>query len=390
MAWRSKINERVEQLRADLCAEELPSYRTADGDDYPWQKSPAGTDATLQRFILARKGDVSAAKKQFIENLQWRARIFPIPRDGLVARLLDEEVRFRSLRRDTDGCPVLLVNFLFGEFETPEVSQVALVMASIRFFEDVIDSMEERGVHQICAIVFGSPPPVAWAHVMVKVFQNNYPERLKVAVVYPVPSSFVSLVRQIMWFVDENTRSKVDFETDEQPLLCRFGCRSEDLPLEIQGGYIGVGERWKPDRSRILRLAYSFLLPHGQQVAKLEQELFRAARKASESVPSPSNEREVSMEADWSSWLFACCLQRPPNNSVNNSADAFLEPFDKSPKEKRSEGDSIREEPPPLQETSTCVSCLWCICHLFSVLALLILFLLLLPMRIEQKLSREL
>lgn len=328
-SWRSRTAESVRHLRSELCAEHLPPYRTVDGDEHPWQKSPSSTDATLHRFIVARKGDVFAAKKQFIENLHWRSRVFPIPRQGLTAQLLDEDVRFRILRPDTDGCPVLLVNFLFGEFETHEISQLALVQASIRFFEEAIDSMEERGVHQICAIVFGSPPPVAWAHVMVKVFQNHYPERLKVAVVYPVPSSFVSLVRQVMWFVDENTRSKVDMETDEWPLLRRFGYRSEDLPAEIQGGYLGVGERWKPERRKLLGMAYSFLLPHGRQVSKLEDELYRCARKAT-AAPSPSPKNGSDLNDDWSAWLFACCLQRPnPSaedfffDSVDNSRDVL-------------------------------------------------------------------
>ena len=40
-----------------------------------------------------------------------------------------------------------------------------------------------------------------------------------------------------------------DMETDEQPLLNRFGYRPDDLPPEIRGGYRGVGERWKPDVS---------------------------------------------------------------------------------------------------------------------------------------------
>ncbi|CAK9016129.1 unnamed protein product [Durusdinium trenchii] len=380
-SWRSRISERVDQLRKELSAEELPQYRTVDGNDYPWQKSPAGTDATLQRFIVARKGDVFAAKKQFIENLQWRSSVFPIPREGLTAKLLDEEVRFRSLRRDPDGCPILLVNFLFGEFETAEISQVALVLASIRFFEDTIDSMEEHGVHQISAIVFGSPPPVAWAHVMVKVFQNNYPERLKVAVVYPVPSSFAALVRQVMWFVDENTRSKVDMETDEQPLLCRFGYRSEDLPPEIQGGYIGVGERWKPDRRKILGLAYSFLLPHGRQVAQLEQDLVRSARKASASAPSPlaRNGRELndSFENDLSSWLFACCLQKPQGHSTENSPDEFLDPFEQV------------EEPEPVcdsQATNSTLSCLWWFGSFFCLALILLVFLL----NTKQRISLEL
>ena len=69
---------------------------------------------------------------------------------------------------------VLLVNFLFGGFATEAhgwwgskyyevlsptqasehargkaISEAALVLASIRFFEDNIDSMERHGVHQI-------------------------------------------------------------------------------------------------------------------------------------------------------------------------------------------------------------------------------------------------
>ena len=101
--------------------------------------------------------------------------------------------------------------------------------------------------------------------------------------------------------------SPQDMETDEQPLLTRFGYRPDDLPLEIRGGYRGVGERWKPDDSwlqlesmwwnrcanvvawpaclqceagKLLRMAYAFLWPHGRQVADLEVALYKAARAA--------------------------------------------------------------------------------------------------------------
>ena len=47
-----------------------------------------------------------------------------------------------------------------------------------------------------------------------------------------------------------SSRQFQDMETDEQPLLNRFGYRPDDLPLEIRGGYRGVGERWKPDVPR--------------------------------------------------------------------------------------------------------------------------------------------
>ena len=37
---------------------------------------------------------------------QCRQKTFPIPREGLTAQLLDEDLRFRRLREDSDGCPV--------------------------------------------------------------------------------------------------------------------------------------------------------------------------------------------------------------------------------------------------------------------------------------------
>lgn len=207
------------------------------------------------------------------------------------------------------------------------LGEVSLVLASIRFFEEAIDSMEEYGVHQISAIVFGSPPPVAWAHVMVKLFQQHYPERLKLAVVYPVPAAFVSLVRKVMWFVDENTRSKVDMETDEQPLLCRFGYLSEHLPPEIRGGHQGVAQRWAPDRGKILGLAYSFLLPHGRQVQDLEEALYSQKPRSRPKV-----------EPEWTDWLFACCKQGRPV-VMEDFQDVILEepsPKSEVPEEKRS------------------------------------------------------
>ncbi|CAJ1395721.1 unnamed protein product [Effrenium voratum] len=330
--WRAGLSEGVYRLRSELCREQLPPYRTVDGDEQPWQSSPAGNDAGLQRFIVARKGNLQAAKKMFVEHLAWRRSVFPIPKAGLVARLLDEEVRFRRLRRDSDGCPVLLVNFLFGEFAPDDIPQTALVLASLRFFEDAIGSLDPCGAQQMSAIVFGCPPPVAWAHVMVKFFQNNYPERLKLAIIYPVPSTFVSLVRQVMWFVDENTRSKIDMETEEHPLLERFGFRSDDLPLEIRGGYHGVGERWKPDARKLLGMAYAFLLPHGRQVAHLEDSIYRAAKNA-ESPSSPSAgaglQGEDTQETDWTSLLFACCMPKSARPGLKElPSDDFLDSND--------------------------------------------------------------
>mmetsp|Transcript_70550 Transcript_70550/g.165434 ORF Transcript_70550/g.165434 Transcript_70550/m.165434 type:complete len:390 (+) Transcript_70550:59-1228(+) len=333
--WRSNLLEGVLSLRRELERQKLPQYKSVEGETCEWQRSPAGTEASLQRFLAARKGDVNAAKTMFADHLEWRQKIFPIPREGQVAQLLDEEVRFRRLREDTDGCPVLLVNFLFGSFVTKEISEAALVLASIRFFEDAIDSMERHGVHQICALIFGSPPPVAWAHVMVSAFQNNYPERLKVAIVYPVPASFVSLVRQVMWFVDENTRSKVDMETDEQPMLRRFGYRADDLPLEIRGGYIGVGERWKPDAGKLLRMAYAFLWPHGRQVKDLEATIYQAAASAAAHEPQPKADWATRDELAWSSWLLACCMQSPrraspdftPTNELFHDAECDSKPL---------------------------------------------------------------
>ena len=331
--WRAELSEGVYRLRSELRREQLPPYRTVDGDEQPWQSSPAGNDAGLQRFIVARKGNLQAAKKMFVEHLAWRRSVFPIPKTGLVARLLDEEVRFRRLRRDSDGCPVLLVNVLFGEFVQDDIPETALVLASLRIFEDALDSLDPLGgPQQLTAIVFGGPPPVAWAQVMVKVFQNNYPERLRLGVIYPLPSHFVALLRRVLWFVDENTRSKIELVSEERPLLDLLGFRTDDLPLNIRGGVEGVGERWKPDTRKLLGMTYAFLLPHGRQIAHLEESLKRAAKKAFNDPSSPSSgggfEGEKT-EEDWTSLLFACCMPKSDRPGLRKlPSDEFLDSND--------------------------------------------------------------
>merc|ERR1712178_75351 len=128
---------------------------TVDGESVVWSESPAGTDVSLERFLLARKGDVAAAQKMFVSQLEWRARVFPIPREGKVLELIEDGQRFKLLDHDQHGRPVLLVNFLFGNFCTETVTECDLVLASLRFFEDVITEMEARGVYKLCCIAFG-------------------------------------------------------------------------------------------------------------------------------------------------------------------------------------------------------------------------------------------
>lgn len=304
-------------LRQRLLAQDLPPYRSVDGEESPWHRSPAGTDASLQRFLVARKGDVVAAMNMFMAHLEWRRQIFPIPREGRTAQLLDEGRRFSHLRTDAEGCPVLLINFLFGHFVTDEVSEVEVSLASVRFFEDSLSSLEAQGKSKLCCIAFGCPPPVAWSQVMVKIFQNNYPERLKLAIVYPIPPKLVMLCRKVMWFLDENTRSKIDMESDEEPLLKRFGYQSQDLQEGMRGGCDGVGAYWKPDARKLLGMAYNFLLPHGRQVAELERSLFQAASSKASAPSKQQHEKpEEHSSASWTDLLFACCMVRPSDSCL--------------------------------------------------------------------------
>merc|ERR1719253_1861685 len=92
------IDDKVHEFRRRLISQELPPYRSVDGDELPWQESPAGTDLGLERFLVARKGSIASAVKMYRSHLEWRRKIMPIPKQGRVAQIIEDGKRFSVLK----------------------------------------------------------------------------------------------------------------------------------------------------------------------------------------------------------------------------------------------------------------------------------------------------
>lgn len=296
----------VVELRRRLVSHDLVPYRFLDGKDMDWRGSPAGTDASLRRFLVARKGDVAAAEHMFAAHLDWRSRAFPMDRGSVVQDILEEKRRFIRLGTDSDGRPVICCDFLWGFF-LEGVSAEDCIRAALIFLEGELALADAAGIHQARVLCYGGPPPLEFAATISAILSTNYPERTCVAVIYPVPPMIARTVRLFLWFLDEGTKSKVRIEHKESDILSLLQISIEDLPLRMRGGLKEVDRQLtKENHSRINALLWRGVTGGGRaEAADIQRRLVqrhdldRQAAAKSRSKASQSG----------SSW-FSCCLGR--------------------------------------------------------------------------------
>ncbi|CAE8631323.1 unnamed protein product [Polarella glacialis] len=298
----ARWSEKLPELRRALAEQEpLPQYRDVDGRDVPWQQSAAGTDTALLRFLVARKGDVPRAATMYSKSLSWRSSVFPIPAEGKVGAILRDGRRFRRIGTNANGIPVLLLDFLWSYFITEEDQAIDILRAILRFMEEQLFDADAAGVGQAYVVVFGGPPPMSFAVAMASILEANYPERLGKAVVYPVPRLISSIVWAFLWFLDENTRSKVSVETYEERLLSAIHIEAWDLPDFMRGGLAGVEERFSPDKARMNALLRRGLTQDKGEAAELQRQLLRNVEPEVELMEiQPSSTDDLS-------WPWSCC-----------------------------------------------------------------------------------
>jgi len=296
----------IVELRHRLSLRELVQYRSTEGADEPWDQSPAGSDASLRRFLIARKGNVDAAEEMFAAHLQWRSRAFPLRREGAVASILNERKRLLRLSTDSQGRPVIMVNFLWGYF-LEDFTALDCVKASILFLEHELAAAEAAGAHEALVLCYGGPPPVEYGIAIAAILAANYPERTKCAVIYPVPPLIARSVRLFIWFLDEGTRSKVHILHKQREMLALLSLQVADLPEPCRGGLREVQKQLTPEHGkRINSLLWQGVTGGGRSEAQEVQESIIAPRSAE----GTSEEESESPFSSWSESLF-CCGPRP-------------------------------------------------------------------------------
>eukprot|EP00927_Polykrikos_kofoidii_P073868 TRINITY_DN69887_c0_g1_i1.p1 TRINITY_DN69887_c0_g1~~TRINITY_DN69887_c0_g1_i1.p1 ORF type:complete len:350 (+),score=61.76 TRINITY_DN69887_c0_g1_i1:89-1138(+) len=266
----SRSLEVVEELRVVLRSRaemgSLPPYRLVDGTEIQAEQSLMMSEDRIGAFLVKCLNDVDAAADAVLRTLEWRRKVFPSvvssEPGGRAAQLLAEGLHIHYLGPNRDGDLVMGMHCRWGRLlceETPLRDVVGMLLLAA---EEIITTADQSGHPQIVVIAFGGPVPYPLARVASLVFEAHYPERLKRAVVYPVPPAYVYVADTCLFFVPRRTRDKVSlisYEDDVVEAACLTS--AEQLPEDWRGGIHAVTERCQPDTSLLTSLVLEFFNP---------------------------------------------------------------------------------------------------------------------------------
>jgi hypothetical protein len=160
------------------------------------------------RFLIARKGDVTAAAEMMRNTIAWRKATFPIPREEINDALSTK--CFFVHGKAKDGTPILY--FRGGLYDPAKATGQQYILAAAHMVEYAL-----RFGSQITVIVHtGHVEGGANAGIdmnftkgYVKVMSDNYPERLKRLVIFPTPWYGRGIWSCIKPFLDARTQEKI-------------------------------------------------------------------------------------------------------------------------------------------------------------------------------------
>ena len=170
------------------------------------------SDATLERFLRARKYDVAVASAMYLEHRRWRAAFgWRQGPENIGVQLAQQKVCMQGLCRD--GLPFVIVaacrHVPTGKAGVPEL---------FRFFIYTMDTistaMGPAGMFRILVDLRGmssANADLAAMRVAFEVLQKGFPERMAHLWLAEPPGVFKAMWTLIRPLVAVSTRDKIDF-----------------------------------------------------------------------------------------------------------------------------------------------------------------------------------
>mmetsp|Transcript_22772 Transcript_22772/g.49921 ORF Transcript_22772/g.49921 Transcript_22772/m.49921 type:complete len:282 (-) Transcript_22772:199-1044(-) len=186
------------------------------------------TDACMCRYLRARNWDVKKASVMLKESLEWRRKVKP-------EQITWEEVNKEALTGKMYICPYpdkfgrTILMMKPGKENTKghdgQIKHLVYVLeAALRqnqvnhkFDETPRGSGADLSPEQICLVIdykgwsMFNAPPMKTSKETLYILQNQYPERLGVALLYDPPSLFSTLWAMLTPFMETKTANKVQF-----------------------------------------------------------------------------------------------------------------------------------------------------------------------------------
>lgn len=172
-------------------------------------KFPHLEDDTIARYLIARNNNLEKADELLTKSQKWRNVHFPILKQDCITELRKAKVYTHG--HDKEGRPLLIVHgvrHIPGDRNMEETAKAALWM-----MEQVIKRLpEDKTKYTILMDRSGAGlanQDIEFTKHFTKLFQDQHPERLCRAIVYPSGLIFWSLWNVVKWFLDPVTRDKV-------------------------------------------------------------------------------------------------------------------------------------------------------------------------------------
>lgn len=255
----------------------LPPYRAASGEELPALESPLFSDPSLHRYLQQSQWNVQDAAIAVRNTLAWRMRVLPSVEEsaavssGRPQALLEEGRRVRSLGLNRDGDLVVAIDFCWGSFISDDASALDALRMLLLGAEAMIEEADAAGHSQLVVVCFGGPPPCELARALFRCFEKHYPNRLKTAVIYPVPGIFAKVAHACFAFVSIGIRQKILIATQEDEVVEGARLTSAlQLPEDWRGGIDAVVEKYKPSYNLLNSMVLRYLNPFQGSQEQLE------------------------------------------------------------------------------------------------------------------------
>jgi hypothetical protein len=170
-------------------------------------------DACLKRYLRARSWNLKKSEKMLKDTLAWRETYKPEDiRWTDVAGESETGKLYRANFKDKDGHTVLVMHPGRQNTNNAEMQMKQLVY----FLENAVLNLPVGQEQMIWLIDFKGwsikkSSPLSVARETVHIFQNHYPERLNLFILYNPPRVFETFFSLVKPFLDPNTVKKIRF-----------------------------------------------------------------------------------------------------------------------------------------------------------------------------------
>jgi hypothetical protein len=192
----------------DVTSKDIDTTKISPGNFVAMKATfPDIDDSTIARYLLARNNDLQKATDLLSKAAAWRAKRLPVLKQDCAEEVAKGVMYAHGT--DKEGRPLLIVHVAKHDPANRDVERCA--KAAMWWMEHMIKLLPpDKSKYTILVDRSGSSnSDIEFTRQFSKLFQDQHPERLYRAIVYPSGVVFWSLWNVVKWFFDPVTRSKV-------------------------------------------------------------------------------------------------------------------------------------------------------------------------------------